>query len=262
MKPAMKTFILLFLSLSAFATTPSTSKKQFCLDRENPDFVKDLARHEDNLMSFRNQGGIGGGGVCWWHSRFQRTALHMTYYTPDSPKPTRQEALQIIRDIRNYNGVIEIKGFKNFYEFSVAYRNEIQDELERMQMYEGRRLTWLRGLRGSSVVHPDLMKSKMDELYEEVEVRNRIAYQKLQMKGITAHAWLVISMKKDDAGYDLEVLDSNYPNRTSFYRYNIGDTNLDYVYVGPFVPYLERQEEVESMSKDIADFCASELAQD
>lgn len=251
----MKILLFLLISLPAFALSPSGNGEDFCKDRENPQYVKELARNTGNLMSFRNYGGIGNGGVCWWHSRFQRNALYLTYYNPNAPIPTKEEAKKLIRNIRNANGVQEIKGFRNFYEFSSHFATEIQSELETWQRFEGKRGTFIRGLRGSAVVSADWLLELMNDLYEEVAVRNNIAYQKLQLKGVTAHAWLVINMTKAGSGYDLEILDSNFPHRTSFYQYRYGDTNLNYQDLGAFVPYLEFTNEIDWIRDSIKEFC-------
>lgn len=255
----MKYLILALFSLSSFAN-PSQDKIQFCNDRTEKEFVKELARNEINLMSFRNHGGIRNGGVCWWHSRFQRNALYLTYYNPSAPKPDLDTARKLIRNIRNAAGVIEIPGFANFREFSIEFENEIQRELEKWQKFEGVRFAWIRGLRGSNSVSADWLQKLMDDLYEEVETNNTIAYQKLQMSGLTAHAWLVISMKKFDNGYDLEVLDSNYPYRTSLYQYRIGDNNFKYAINGTFfVPYLENKAEMSWLKETIQKNCSPQV---
>ena len=158
----MKYLVLILIAFPAFAIEASRGKQEYCHNRKDPTYVKELAYDVRNLMSFKNHGGIGNGGVCWWHSRFQRNALYLTYYTPNARKPTPQEARQIINDIRNYRGVIEINGFENFYDFSKEYKNEIQSELEAWQIYEGVRLTFIRGLRGSSKVSADLLKELME----------------------------------------------------------------------------------------------------
>ena len=256
----MKLYFLLLLTLPAFAYVPSQSKEQFCSDREDKSFVKAMARQRENLMAMKNQGGLAKGGVCWWHSRFQRNALYLTYYNPSAPVPDTYQAIKIIRDIRNQNGLIEIPGFNNFGEFSRTFAKEIQNELERWQRFEGLRFTWIRGLRGSSSVHPEWMKTLMDNLYEEVHTNNHIAYQKLQMKGVTAHAWLVIDMVQTSEGYDLEILDSNFPDRTSFYQYKVGDTHLKYPTAGSFVPYLENVNEMRWINETIQEECSPKVA--
>jgi len=247
--------LLLLSSFSVSAFVPSQSKEEFCADRKDKSFVKSLAQFSANLMSFRNHGGIVNGGVCWWHSRFQRNALYLTYYNPHAPKPDRKTAIALIRDIRNQDGLTEIPGFNNFEEFSTAFENEIQDELERWQKFEGLRFTWIRGLRGASSVSAEWLKELMDNLYEEVVTNNNIGFQKLQMKGLTAHAWLVVNMQKTADGYDLEVIDSNLPNATSYYQYRIGDKNLQYPYMGQFVPYLENVNEMKWINETIQEAC-------
>jgi hypothetical protein len=251
---------LLLLSMSVSAFVPSQSKEEFCADRKDKSFVKTLSQHSGNLMSFRNHGGLVNGGVCWWHSRFQRNALYLTYFNPHAPKPDRKTAITLIRDIRNQDGITEIPGFNNFEEFSIAFENEIQEELERWQKFESIRFTWIRGLRGASSVSPEWMKKLMDYLYEEVVTNKNIAFQKLQMKGVTAHAWLVVNMAKTPEGYDLDVIDSNFPDRTSFYQYREGDSHLVYPYMGQFVPYLENVNEMNWINETIQEECSSKVS--
>ncbi len=250
--------ILFILSFSqAFA---GEGIEQFCADRSQPKFVKDLTLDATNLMSFKNAGGLRNGGVCWWHSRFQRAALYLAHYNPSAQVPDVASAKRIIRTIRNATDVIEIPGFKNFLEFSNHFADEIQNELDAWQRFEGLRFTWIRGLRGSTRVSAEWMQELMDNLYEETEVKGNISYQKLQMKGITAHAWLVVNMKKFENGYDLEVVDSNFQNMTKIYQYRHGDTYLLYREKSPFTPYLEHTFEMERISSALKEACSPSLA--
>ncbi len=244
--------LLMLVSISqAFA-----GKEEFCTDRTQPKYVKDLTLDSSNLMSFKNHGGIRNGGVCWWHSRFQRAALYLSHYNPSAEKPDQATARQIIRTLRNANDVVEIPGFNNFLEFSTHFEKEIQNELEAWQRFESLRFTWIRGLRGSTRVSAEWMQELMDNLYEETEVNGNISFQKLQMKGLTAHAWLVVNMKKFDHGYDLEVIDSNYQNMTKFYQYRHGDTHLLYRNDSSFTPYLEHTFEMERIKTAIKEACS------
>lgn len=111
------------------------------------------------------------------------------------------------------------------------------------------------GLKGSNVVEASELRKMMDELYEYVEIEGNIAYQKLQIKGVTAHAWLVVNMKKTSNGYDLEVLDSNYPSQTMIYSFRDGMTNFNHTYYGAFTPYLERRAELNSAKMAILEKC-------
>ncbi|MFA6238903.1 MAG: hypothetical protein WC635_16315 [Bacteriovorax sp.] len=248
-------------SFSAFgAATPSQSVEQFCSDRSSAAFSKELTKSSENLMAFQNRGGIANGGVCWWHSRFQRNALYLTVFKPTEARPSKEEAEKIIADIRSAKEIVEIPGFRNFNEFSNTHRSEIQRELEKWQKGDGViRFNWVIGLRGDNVISAEQMKRDMDELYQYVEGDGNIAYQKLQIKGVTAHAWLVVNMRaindSSGKGYDLEVLDSNYANRTNAYNFREGQTHFSHAYYGEFTPYLERKGEMEKINLTILKKC-------
>lgn len=246
-------------SFSSFAVTPSQSLDQFCVDRSNIRFTKDLTNSSANLMAFSNYGGIANGGVCWWHSRFQRNALYLTIYSPQKKRPTDEEAAKLVEKIRDAKEVIEIPGYRSFSEFSYYHQRQIQRELEKWQKGDGIvKFNWVIGLSGDNVVSAEKMKEMMDELYDYVEVQGHIAYQKLQIKGVTAHAWLVINMRKTADGYDLETLDSNFPNRTNIYRYSQGMTSFNHYHYGRFTPYLERKGEMDKIVLSIMKQCEPE----
>ncbi len=257
-------FVILLELLSGFnvfaSDTPSQSIQQFCSDRNSPDFVKELTSNPRNLMGFQNSGGIANGGVCWWHSRFQRNALYLTIFHPEENKATHSKVLKIIKRIRSGDEVVVIPGFSNFNDFSAAYKHEIQAELNKWQKNDGiTKFNWVVGLSGDSISIPKKMKEMMDELYQYVEIEGNIAYQKLQIKGIVAHAWLVVKMKpyKDGYrdGYDLEIIDSNYPSITLTYQYRDGQTSFTYSHFGNFTPYLERKSELSKIKGVIAKRC-------
>jgi hypothetical protein len=70
----------------------------------------------------------------------------------------------------------------------------------------------------------------MDELYDQVQ-KGEVVYQKLQLQGIDAHAWLVIGMVKTRDGYTLKIIDSNFPLETIDYVYQKGMTNFMREYI-------------------------------
>ena len=258
MKKSLMTLALMISCFQVFAQGPSGNEVEFCSDRQDPDFVKELTRDSSNLMSFTNQGGMLGGGVCWWHSRFQRNALYLTIFKPELDMPSDTEVRTIIQQIKAGNKVVVIPGFRNFSEFSYQYATEIQHVLEVWQKVDGiARFAWVKGLKGASQVSPAKLKQIMDKLYEEVEVNQNIAYNKLQIPGIDAHAWLVVHMEKNTDGYDLEILDSNFPSRTEIYNYREGDTSLNYQHYYNFVPYIDQKNEMQNLKKSISKFCKS-----
>lgn len=256
MKVTLLALAALACSFQIMAQTPSLTEERFCLDRQDTNFVKDLALDSNNLLTFRNHGGIANGGVCWWHSRFQRNALYLTIYKPKLDKPSLDEARELVKKIRAAKDVVVIPGYKNFAEFANANEAIIQRELEKWQKGDGIiRFAWVKGLSGDSEVAPDKMKELMDQIYEEVEVNKNIAYNKLQIPGIDSHAWLVVHMEKVSGGYNLEILDSNFNNQTEIYRYHEGDTSIDYHGYFHFTPYLEQTNEMKKINKAILKQC-------
>ncbi len=181
----------------------------------------------NNRLNFTNRGGLLNKGVCWWHSRFTRNANVLVYFSPSKPKPvSMRELKKILKKIQKGREVVEIPGFTNLADFSKEYEEEIQSLLNKWQLSDGLiRQRWIGGLSGRSKVRPEKLKSIMDDTFYKVQ-NGEVVYQKLQEKGITAHAWLVIGMKPTNDGYKLHVVDSNYKRvREVTYRY--GQTHFN-----------------------------------
>ncbi len=255
MKFKLLALFIVSISMSAQAASSSTSKASFCSNRKQKSYVQDLLQNGENLLSFTNHGGLLNGGVCWWHSRFTRNAAYLTIYKPNQPKPTSEEAQDLIKQIRKADNVVIIPGFSNLRHFSRYFSAEIQDELDAWQKGDGFiRQQWIVGLAGRTSTDAEKLQEKMHELYEYVEIEGQIAYQKLQLPGVVAHAWLVIGMKKRSNGYELNIVDSNYlyPYKVA---YEYGMESFDYGGFGNFVPYIGKKGEVKSMLKVAHKFC-------
>lgn len=243
------------ISSQVLAATSSKSADEFCLDRKQKSYMRNYLDERESRMAFTNHGGLLNGGVCWWHSRFQRNATYLTTYRPGLRRPTRDVAIRLVKAIRHGRDIVTIPGFSNFEEFSSYYSSEIQSTLESWQKLDGFVFQqWVVGLAGSSEVSPKKMKKKMDALYKDVKSGD-IIYQKLQIKGIDSHAWLVTDMKKTRDGYDLSVIDSNYPMSTNVYSYSKGDRSFEYPYYGHFVPYTGKMHELRRLKKVVKKFC-------
>lgn len=234
------TLIFLLTSTSSYARTLPITKNEFCSRYSDKNVLSSYSVEGKNLMAFKNNGGLFNGGVCWWHSRFQRNIFYLSIFRPDLNPPSLSEVRSLIREIRSGQSMITIPGFSNFAEFSQSYKKEIQAELETWQRFDGFILgLWIDGLKGTTKVNSDLLKSMMDATYQYVEVDSKIAYQKLQIKGITSHAWLIVEMKKRDSGYDIGLIDSNEPRMSRNYSYKYGDSSFNEKDYGDFVPYLK-----------------------
>ncbi len=231
----------------------ATSKQEFCKQAKSPNYFKSLLYSNSNQLAFTNGGGLMNGGVCWWHSMLTRTAQYLTVYRPELPKATSDQAQKIVQYLSSATGVVEIPGYKNFREFSADHYAVIQRALEGWQIADGAiGFGWIRGLSGSHKVDANQLSKMMDETYALVKKDNRIAYQKLQIEGITAHAWLVVDMTKTADGYVLDVVDSNYGG-VSQAQYTRGMTQLS-AYAS--VPYTSRNSmDYRSYEYGISQYC-------
>ena len=251
-----------FITYSSTAATLPTTKADFCARFNDPAAIKSFSIEPSNLMSFKNNGGLFNGGVCWWHSRFQRNILYLSVFRPDLPVIKASEVKALIKEIRRGEKVMMIPGFSHFSDFSEAYKKEIQAELESWQLYDGVVLgSWIDGLKGDTKIEPALLKKSLDVVHEYVETKNKIAYQKLQIKGITSHSWLVVGMKPMPAGYDVGFVDSNNPRMTESYSYKNGEDSFFIKSYGNFVPYLGFTREEERLTTVARTYCGLSLHQ-
>lgn len=247
---------LLLLSFSLKASILPYDKAEFCGRFSDLNTLASFSSEESNLMSFKNDGGLFNGGVCWWHSRFQRNIFYLSIFKPDLPRPKNSEIKALIKEIRSGEKMITIPGFSNFAEFTTVYQKEIQSELNAWQLYDGVVLgSWIDGLRGDTKIDPARLKSMMEKVYSYVQVDKKIAYQKLQIKGITSHAWLIVGMKKGPNGYEVGFLDSNSPRMSLNYSYKFGDESFFIKSYGDFVPYLEFTREEERIASIAKKYC-------
>ena len=255
MKNLFVIIILMVFTTYSYGKNPSVSKAEYCQMAGNKTYFKDLLYDKSNRMSFTNYGGLLNGGVCWWHSRFQRAAIYLTTYRPLQNKPNPKMAKQIIKQIRKRKNVVAIPGFNNFREFSADFKKEIHKALERWQILDGFVYqSWIIGLSGKTKIKAQKLKIKMNELYHDVVINNNISYQMLQFKGIAAHAWFVIDMEKLVNGYNLTIVDSN-STEVKNYLYKFGDENFTYRSYTPFVPYLQRKTELKRIFQASKRYC-------
>lgn len=228
--------------LPFYIHTPQ-SEEELCSAAKTPHVFKVRALSPESRMSFKNAGGLFNQGVCWWHSRLQRAAIYLAAFDPQKPMPHPEELRKILKTLKTRSDFVEIGGFANFFDFSSHYQNEIQDLLNQWQLEDGIiKQKWVKGIWGRSQVSPQNIWKKIIRLYHEVEVENKIAYQKLQMPGVVAHSWLVVNVEKQSTGFDIYAIDSNRPSQTLYYPYRYGDRYLN---IGGYrsVPYSEEKDE-------------------
>lgn len=233
--------------------------QRFCSISRNQGFASALLSESLHRLDFLNQGGFFGGGVCWWHARFTRNATYLARFNPNLPADDVNETKRIISKLRKADGIVEVNGYKDLQSFSRINEKYIQSELEKWQRIDGLlRQQWIVGLWGRRKLPAQKLKARMDHLYDYVKLEGRVAYLKLQLKGIAAHSWLVIDMKKLTDGYELKIIDSNFRYPIS-HRYTTGERSLYTDVYGSFIPYLSKKKEHEEIVKLRKSFCQAKL---
>lgn len=240
----MKLLLISFFLLGVFTSSAFAKAEylqNYCDNSTSLDHFKWKASNYRNTLAFRNHGGIANKGVCWWHSRFQRNALYLAIFRPETAKDSESVIKEKIKKIRSGKEIVVFNGFNDLYELSIDHGDLIQRELERWQKSDGIvKFKWVQGLRGKPVLEPQAMRAMLDDLYERVVTNKQITYQKLQFKGIDAHAWLVVDMERTFNGYRLFIIDSLTPSDIIVYEYVQGMTAFEHHLNGQrFAPRTE-----------------------
>lgn len=248
------TLTILLITLS-FGAQAAKQAKDLCRNHNQKGYFKKMISSSENRLNFNNYGGLLNGGVCWWHSRFTRNALYLAVFSPYKQRPNVAKTKRIIKAIRKGRRVVEIPGYSNLAHFSAQNRNLIQSELEKWQIIDGViNQQWIVGLWGGTTKPAAKLKKWMDKLYDYVVVKDNIGYQKIQIKGIDAHAWLIYDMKKTYNGYNLKVIDSNSSSTRTIHYYDGSETIKDPWY-GSVIPYLGRKKEQRRLKRIVKKFC-------
>ncbi|HXH76855.1 MAG TPA: hypothetical protein VNJ08_17935 [Bacteriovoracaceae bacterium] len=215
--------------------------------------------YSQDTLAFANPPGPVGGGMCWLHTRLQRSFTYLANYRPSSAKPSKQEAMEIIDRIVHRKGVTEIPGFKNLNEFSSAYSKELIDAIDGM----GWRCVanpndCAARLTDSYSPTAGELKATMERLYQrqlanhgDIQMlRTRMLSAKGKVLGVvTAHSMLVLSiepirgkggipnMPAPAIGYKMRVIDPNHPSLVFPVEYMFGETSI---YAGfiDVIPYM------------------------
>lgn len=226
---------------------------EFC-QRSQEDLFKAFEAPE-NRIGFQNDGGLQDGGVCWWHSRLQRSSIYLSTFAPEKSKPTLAEAQKLVRHLIYFTQVVEIPGYRNFSEFSADFEPLIQKELDQWQIRDGFLYQqWIRGLYGRASLPASSLKNHMNRLYSKFKLSKPGLWVMAQMPGITSHALLIIGMVKSNVGYHLRVIDSNRPLSTRELDYHFGDHSIE---LGGdfFTPYPGFQLDQDKINTALQKYC-------
>lgn len=246
------TFLLVFLPFLSIA-------QEFC-SRGNSE-IQNLLERVDTRIAFKNDGGLFNGGVCWWHSRLQRSSIYLAQYAPLESRPDLNQVRVILKHLRNMDQVVTIPGFEDFESFTRTYQKEVQKMLEDWQRSDGfANSEWRRGISGRSKLPALALSKKMKEIYQLYKDSPVPLWVMAQIKGITAHSFLILEMNEAPKGYRLRIIDSNRPDATRDISYEEGATDL--MITGSnytFVLYPGFQEDFKKMSAALKSYCPKGL---
>lgn len=248
----MKILILLTLFVSS---NLSAQTRAFC--ERNREDILSLMKEPTARIAFKNSGGLINGGVCWWHSRLQRSSYYLVRFNPTAPKPNQKQLSEILTKLRSMDTVVTIPGFDNFSQFTRAYQKQVQKMLNDWQVIDGVfHAQWIRGISGKPILPAAELATRMDSVYQSYRQSPAAMWIMAQMEGITSHSFLIVHMEKVNGGYDLDLIDSNHPMEVVRVKYQSGDqtlrTNRN---SNPFVPYVGFQEDFRRISQSLVGFC-------
>ncbi len=245
----------LFLIAIIFSAPVFSQDRNFC-ERNRHDILT-LMQEPSARIAFKNTGGIINGGVCWWHSRLQRSSFFLVRFAPDSARPDQRKLNEILSGLRHMNRVVTIPGFADFHSFTRSYQKQIQRMLNDWQIYDGLyNFQWLRGISGRPALPSQQMIERMDAVYAAYKNSPASMWIMAQMEGITSHSFLIVHMEKVNGGYDLDLIDSNHPMEVVRVAYHEGDQSLrTNKKSSPFVPYVGFQEDFRKISRGLAGYC-------
>lgn len=206
----------------------------------NSEDIRNFLSQTSSRISFKNDGGLFNQGVCWWHNRLQRSSSYLVTFDSHLPRPSRSEVTKILQSLRSMDSVVLIPGYEDFLTFSQDYQKEVQAILDGWQKIDGfYNFEWIRGISGRSSLPADEMKLRMKEVYSFYSTSPAPLWIMAQMKGVTSHSFLILRMFETGNGHQMELIDSNAPQKILTINYVEGETALrsqDGKYA--FVPYV------------------------
>ena len=209
----------------------------------------------DLRIAFHNSGGLKGGGVCWWHSRLQRSVIYLAEFAPYLPKPTSSQALTIVKDLIDFKKVVTIPGYSSFYAFSRDHQAMIQNRLEAWQRYDGFvNQAWVLGISGKTTDTAQNLSGHMDQIFQRYKKHGPGLWLLIQLPGIPSHAHILVGMDAINNGYQMHVIDSNSPAGMVTVTYHRGDTHLSQGNE-PYIPYIAYNNDLKKISDALRAHC-------
>jgi hypothetical protein len=247
-------YFFFFFILSTSHVYAQATQTDYDVCSRNHSIVRDLLINPENRLSFRNGGGLFNGGVCWWHSRFERASAYLIEFRPDLPKVSTNELNKKLLNLTMMKRTI-IPGFKSLEEMSSENKDLIQKILNLWQVRDGFiNQAWIKGVQGKTHLDSDKLKNHMENIFYTFQKDKKPYFLMLQLPSVVAHAFLLMDMVKTENGYQLFVIDSNAPGKIITQDYIEGTTSLFYK-KSPYVPYLGFAQDFTKIQSELSNFC-------
>jgi len=240
------------------------------------------------VLSFKNPPGPINEGMCWLHTKMQRNFTYLANFRPDLPRPENKEDIEkIIDQIIAGEKVTEIPGFENLNQFSFKYEKELTSAITRMGWKCvsnvsdcPARIEDSYDPKASDIQQTieQLYRRRIDQGSDLTMIRARMVADKTTRfltKPFSSHSFLITDIKQVRAterkpneimpeiiGYELAVIDPNFPQALQFIDYRFGDTNLEtgdgikYPTTN-FIPYIheEYDKDILPMKDSVQEYC-------
>jgi hypothetical protein len=233
-------------------------RKSYC-GQGDADFVETL---RSDFMSERlgiaNPDGDYKTGLCWLHSMFQRNAVYLTDFHPETgKKPQGAEVYALMRRIAEGRHVARIEGYHDVFDFTSNNTDVLTRVLNEMGNCCAMGNTERRGstcggypflecLRriedGPPSRDPAVQGGKMEELYDIYLLRRRVMYLRVKLASFNAfvsHSALLTEMTREPNDpmqpldhWRLKLIDPNLPLNSQIVEYKVGQKAPQFLFNG------------------------------
>lgn len=213
-------------------------------------------------LAFDNPAGTFQTGLCWFHSRLQRSAMYLAHFRPELPKPGKLVAKQLIRELIWMDRVVVVPGFADLHEFSEHYRAEFISALNKWSVVTVPAMASRLGDRAREN-DPNEVRYRIESLYRLWNERREVLFLRYSTGdfplGLFSHSKLILQAEPlyetgqvapRVTGYRFLELDPNASVRP-YWVYQYFTASSEPVAIG----YVAYDGDLVSISKALREYC-------
>jgi hypothetical protein len=260
--------------IAGAAAKPPSHKAAFCA-RSHQKILADLRSFLEGFsaaLAFDNPDGTFNTGLCWLHSRYQRSASYLLHLRPDLPKPGAKALKKAVWSLADMDRVVEVGGYASLDEFSREHEAEITKALNAMANRCALSGDCLARVGDSWEEKPEALRARMEHLYERMLRAPRVIFLRTRAKDhgpLTSHSLLLLAMQPlpseaapanplsalNASGYRLTAVDPNFAKSPRRIYYRFGAKSLVYGSEEPFLPYEDFDGDLPGFERALAAYC-------